>query len=481
MKVDDHVMATEPVVAELTPAPEPEDVFRRLSGQRHCVFFDSALRDEQLGRYSFVAADPYAWLRKRAAESGGLEEIAVRLDAATSITVPSLPPFQGGVAGLFGYDLNRQLETIPAARYDEFGVPALAVGFYDVVVAFDHGEDRCWIVSQGLPETDPPRRRRRAEQRLVWMRSIIEVDCPDRNGPTFSTAGRIAPGNLAPQYATTSGGASLTSDFSRDEYLRAVQRAIRYIHDGDVFQVNLKQRLLHPATTDTVSFYLRLRQRNPATFAAYCDLGDVEIASASPERFLRAVGGQIESRPIKGTRRRTHLPEADLFAGDELRGSEKDRAENIMIVDLMRNDLARVCEPDSVRVTDLCRLETYAFVQHLVSGVVGRLASGRTAIDLLAASFPGGSVTGAPKIRAQQIIAELEPTARGAYCGSLGYIGFDGTMDTSILIRTVTAAGGWWQAPVGGGIVAQSVPRHEYEETWHKAEGLLRAFEQQSF
>jgi para-aminobenzoate synthetase component 1 len=476
MRVDPHAVATEPVVAELTPAPEPDVVFRRLATLPHCLFFDSALRDEQLGRYSFVMADPYGWLQRSAGESGGLEAIAARLDAATSRTVPSLPSFQGGVAGLFGYDLNRQLETIPAARHDEFGVPALAVGFYDVVVAFDHLADRCWIISQGLPETDPPQRRHRAEQRLGWMRSIIESDRPDHNGAALSTAPAIVPSNLAPQHATASGGAALTSDFSRDDYFRAVDRAIRYIFDGDVFQVNLKQRLLHPATTDAVSLYLRLRQCNPATFAAYCDLGDVQIASASPERFLCSVDGRVETRPIKGTRRRTHLPEADLFAGDELRASEKDRAENIMIVDLMRNDLSRVCEPDSVQVTDLCRLETYAFVQHLVSRVVGRLVSGATAIDLLSAAFPGGSVTGAPKIRAQQIIAELEPTARGAYCGSLGYIGFDGTMDTSILIRTVTAAAGWWQAPVGGGIVAQSVPRHEYEETWYKAEGLLRAF-----
>jgi para-aminobenzoate synthetase component 1 len=183
----------------------------------------------------------------------------------------------------------------------------------------------------------------------------------------------------------------------------------------------------------------------------------------------------VETRPIKGTRGRSHAPEADLFAGDDLRQSEKDRAENVMIVDLMRNDLSRVCRADSVHVAQLCRLETYAFVKHLVSVVRGELRSGLAPVDLLRASFPGGSITGAPKVRAMELIAELEPTARGPYCGSLAYIGFDGTMDASILIRTIAAGRGWWQLPVGGGIVAQSDPDDEYRETWHKARGLLKA------
>ena len=183
----------------------------------------------------------------------------------------------------------------------------------------------------------------------------------------------------------------------------------------------------------------------------------------------------VETRPIKGTRPRTARPEADLFAGDELRRSEKDRAENVMIVDLLRNDLARVCHPDSVCVTQLCELERYEFVQHLVSAVQGELEEGRSSLDLIRAAFPGGSISGAPKVRAMEIIAEIEPTARGPYCGALGYVGFDGSMDLNILIRTITAGRGWWQMPVGGGIVAQSDPRREYEETWHKATGLLRS------
>jgi para-aminobenzoate synthetase component 1 len=267
----------------------------------------------------------------------------------------------------------------------------------------------------------------------------------------------------------------VTSNFSEDAYLRAVQRAIDYVYAGDVFQVNLSQRLLVPARDDAVSLYRRLRRCNPAPFAGFFDLGDFQIVSASPERFLRVSDREVETRPIKGTRPRTGNQAIDRAAEADLLASEKDRAENVMIVDLMRNDLARVCEARSVRVGQLCGVEAYQHVLHLVSSVHGRLREGQSPVNLLRAAFPGGSVTGAPKIRAMEIIAELEPTARGAYCGSLGYLGFDGSSDLSILIRAITAGRGWWQFPVGGGIVADSIPEKEYEETWHKAEGLLRA------
>jgi para-aminobenzoate synthetase component 1 len=279
---------------------------------------------------------------------------------------------------------------------------------------------------------------------------------------------------LAPQFAVP-GPAELTSNFSHEGYLRAVERIIEYIRAGDVFQVNLAQRLLLPARDDAVDLYLRLRQRNPATFAAYFDLGEFQVVSASPERFLQVRDREVETRPIKGTRPLTGDAQVDGRAAEELLASAKDRAENVMIVDLMRNDLSRVCTSDSVHVPQLCRLERAQYVQHLVSVIRATLRDSSSPLDLLQAAFPGGSVTGAPKRRAMEIIAELEPTARGPYCGALGYIGFDGTMDTSILIRTITAGRGWWQFPVGGGIVAQSDPEREYDETWHKAEGILRA------
>jgi para-aminobenzoate synthetase component 1 len=462
-----------PVAVELSPSPQPEECFVALAGLPHCVFFDSALRDPLLGRYSFLAADPFDFIELSVDGNDALAALATAVEPCATEGLVGLPPFQGGAAGLFSYDLGRQLERLPLPAYDEFRVPALAVGLYDVVVAWDHVADRAWIISQGWPEREPAARRRRAEERLELFRRVLGAKpqaaaLGDGDSPILRTD------DLAPQFPVP-GPVGLTSNFSEEQYLAAVARAIEYIRAGDVFQVNLAQRLLFPAADDPVALYLRLRQRNRATFAGYFDLGDLQIISASPERFLQVRGGEVEARPIKGTRRRSRWPEADLFAGSELRESEKDRAENVMIVDLLRNDLSRVCEPESVRVTQLCGLEIYEYVQHLVSVVRGRLRPGATPLDLLRGAFPGGSVTGAPKVRAMEIIAELEPTARGAYCGSLGYLGFDGTLDASILIRTITAGRGWWQFPVGGGIVAQSDPRREYEETWHKAEGMLRA------
>ncbi len=464
---------TFPLVEELVPAPEPEEALLRLAHRRHVLFFDSAQRHERLGRYSFLACEPAAFVVRRCGEADAFAAAAALLGPSRAQTVPDLPPFQGGVVGLFAYDLNRQLERIPAPRWDEFRVPALALGLYDVVVAWDHAQQRAWIVSQGLPAR-PGGQRTRAAARLRAFREWLAAaplrpdELPAALGP------RLAGSRLAPQFPAGE-LARLTSNFSRELYLRAVERAIEYICAGDVFQVNLAQRLLHPAGAAPLALYLRLRRCNPATFAAYFDMGRFQLASASPERFLQVRGRRVEARPIKGTRPRTAWPEADLFAGDELRASEKDRAENVMIVDLLRNDLSRVCQPQSVQVTELCTLEPYQYVQHLVSAVTGTLRPDVQAADALRAAFPGGSVTGAPKVRAMQIIAELEQVARGPYCGTLAYLGFDGSMDASILIRTITVGRGWWQAPVGGGIVAASDPAVEYEETWHKAAGLLRA------
>lgn len=479
MTADDAIEL--PVVVELRPPPDVESALVALAAQPHSILLDSALRDPRLGRYSFLTADPFEYFTVAANQTDGLHQLAEKLRAWNAVARPELPPFQGGAAGLLSYDLGRSLERIPAPGVDEFQIPVMAVGLYDTVLAFDHVEHRAWLISQGFPDTDTSRRRSRAQSRIEQFQNWLRT--PRRNIASLIATDALAASELAPQFPMP-GPAGLTSNFSRDAYYDAIQRAIEYIHAGDIFQVNLAQRLLFPARGDSLSLYLRLRQCNPAPFAGWFDLGHAQIVSASPERFVRVrrVGYahqhselQVEARPIKGTRRRTAWAEADLFAGDDLLQSEKDRAENVMIVDLLRNDLSRVCEPDSVRVTQLCSLETYQFVQHLVSAVEGTLAPGQTAVDLVRAAFPGGSITGAPKIRAMEIIAELESAARGPYCGSLGYFGFDGSMDLSILIRTITASRGWWQFSVGGGITAQSSPDREYEETWHKAEGLLRA------
>jgi para-aminobenzoate synthetase component 1 len=473
-----------PLVEELDPGLRPAQVFQHLAGLPRLLFLDSALSHPSLGRYSFLSADPYdfLWSRGRQVFTAGaavplprtdpFAEMNARLAAHPADRLDGLPPFQGGAAGMFGYDLCHHLERLPRPQYDEFEVPDLAVGFYDWVVAFDHVEGRGWLISTGLPEREPRRRRRWAERRLLAVKRLLA-----RNTERRARSGK--PGReiaiAAPHYPVNGLGRGLFSDFDRSGYLAGVRRAIEYIHAGDCFQVNFAQRLLTPAVVPPFDLYLRLRERNPATFAGYFDLGEYVVASASPERFLKLEDEAVETRPIKGTRPRGASPAEDEARGRELLASAKDRAENVMIVDLLRNDLGRVCRYGSVRVPELCRLETYGFVHHLVSAVQGRMRDGLGPVDLLRAAFPGGSVTGAPKIRAMEIIAELEPTARGPYCGCLGYIGFEGSMDLNILIRTFTVGRGWVQFPVGGGIVADSVPEREYEETWHKAEGLLRA------
>jgi para-aminobenzoate synthetase component 1 len=478
-----------PLAEELMPAPAPWDVVRRLAALPHLLFLDSAGGPSDLARYSFVTAAPFSWLRGRGCrvELDGVARdgdpffiLAEHLARWPMQTLPGLPPFQGGAAGLFGYDLCHHLERLPRPRLDEFQTPDLAVGLYDWVIAFDHAADRAWIISTGLPHTDPLLRRRRARDRLLavrrWLSRLDSAIPPvaDASGSVGAVAN--ASGSVTPVLRHPLPGlAGLASNFTRQGFLSAIRRAIEYVHAGDCFQVNISQRLLHPATLPPLELYARLRQRNPAPFAGYLDVGDFVIASASPERFVLVQDGQVETRPIKGTRPRGATQEEDRARAAELLDSTKDRAENVMIVDLLRNDLGRVCAYGSVRVQAVCRLESYRTVHHLVSEVRGTLRPGLGPVDLLRAAFPGGSVTGAPKVRAMEIIAELEPTARGPYCGSLGWIGFDGGMDTSILIRTFTIGKGWVQFPVGGGIVADSDPQAEYAETLHKAEGLLRA------
>lgn len=434
------------------------------------------MRHESLGCYSYLMADPVTWL-----VPNSIEELRSSIQGYHSKTIDSAPPFQGGLAGLVSYEYNRELELIPGNRFRDFAVPQLAFGLYDVVLAIDHSRNEAWLISQGFAGQESPdspareinvtERLERANQRAQQFMSILNspptpVDADAQNPIPIS--------DLAPQYSVP-GPKGLTSNFSREQYLTAARQCIDYIYAGDVFQINLSQRLLTPSNCSSPALYRRLRQCNPATFSGYFDLGDSQIISASPERFISVHGSSIETRPIKGTRRRTRFPQIDLTVAQQLLSSEKDRAENIMIVDLMRNDLSQICTDDSVNVTQLCELETYESVFHLVSAVKGKLKPEVDVFAALDATFPGGSITGAPKIRAMEIIAELEPTSRGAYCGSLGYIGINGDADFNILIRTITASGGWWQVPVGGGLVAQSDPLREYEETWTKAAGMLAA------
>jgi para-aminobenzoate synthetase component 1 len=490
-------MSVMPLVEEIRPAPEPLDAFRRLASLPYVIFLDSAAPDGERGRYSYLAAQPFeliigrgersSILRPASGELGErsyrlVEErrgapfalVAERLEPWAAPEIEGFPPFQGGAAGLFGYGLSRTLESLPPPRYDEFEAPDLALGLYDRVLAFDHVAGRSYLFSSGFPAPAGEARKRAAAAGALELRKLLDGRRPAPPAPPAASPRPLSRAELAPHWPLP-GQERLFSNFERSGYMAAVARAIEYIHAGDIFQVNLSQRLLAPQSSAPLEFYLRLRAANPAPFAGYFDMGEMVIASSSPEQFLSLAGDEVVTRPIKGTRSRGYSAEEDSFRRDELRESAKDRAENVMIVDLLRNDLSRVCRPQTVTVPRLFELERHPTVHHLVSEVRGRLRPGCGALDLLAASFPGGSVTGAPKVRAEEIIAELEPTARGAYCGSLAWIAFGGGMGSSILIRTVTIGRGWLQFPAGGGIVADSRPAIEYQETLDKAAGMARA------
>jgi para-aminobenzoate synthetase component 1 len=476
-------------VHELTSGPDPVSACARFADLPYVLFLDSAARHSEIGRYSFVAADPVVVIRQRAGarraervdcasgvttelSATALDAVRAELQRVAAPAIPGLPPFQGGFAGFISYEWGTALEGVRPAGPADSHVPDFMFALYDWVIAWDHAEGRAWVVSTGIDggvEDDGDRRNattsssiRRAEERSGHrLRMVL-----DRLEGPFDMLPDDAP-EPAPE---------LTSSFTRAGYLSAVARTRELILAGDIFQANLSQRFSAPLREPPFALYRRLRERAPAPFAAFLSFPGVTIASASPERFLRVdVDGAVETRPIKGTRPRGASDAEDQAFARELVTSEKDRAENVMITDLLRNDLSRVCAPGSVHVTALCALEQWATVHHLVSAIVGRLEPGRDTIDLLLATLPGGSISGAPKIRAMEIIAEAEPVRRGIYCGTVGYLSRTGAMDSSVVIRTFVCADGTVTFGAGGGIVADSDPDTEYEETLHKARALMDA------
>ena len=460
-----------PLIDELLPPPDPAETAERFLGQKHLLFLDSASDPARLGRYSFLSAAPAQVIRTKGRGPGptALEQAGTLLTAYRAEPIDGLPPFQGGLAGFLSYDYGAVIERLPAPRFDDLNLPDAVLGLYDWVIAWDHQLGRAWLLSTGLPAT--------GAERLAWVKRLLA-------GPSAGASSRRLgihlSGTPAPSYPVTGaeqgGEIALRSSFTARGYLDAVARVRDYIVAGDIFQANLSQRFEAPLEEDPWRLYRRLREVNPVPFAAYLEFDGVAVASASPERFLQLdTAGRVETRPIKGTRPTGQSPEHDAALSRALHDSEKDRAENLMIVDLLRNDLSRSCAPGTVRVPELFALERYRTVHHLVSTVTGTLAPGRSATELLAAAFPGGSITGAPKVRAMEIIAELEPSRRGIYCGAIGYLSVTGAMDTSIIIRTFVCAGGrtWFSA--GGGIVADSDPEAEYQETLDKARALIGA------
>ncbi len=455
-----------PVILPLEFPFSPNGALARLGHLPRPVLLHSTVPSHPLGRYSYFAADPVSVLTGDAPE---WDALGARLRATltpTSPSEPGLPPFQGGWMGWFSYELGRAFDRMPLVSSDPFRLPDIALGLYDWVIAWDHHESGCWLISTGVDAIgtrDQSRAIARAAPVMALVAAPPAVPPQPRPGDDGAAFGRLPPG--------------LHADFSPAEYRAAVARVIAYILAGDIFQANLTQRFTAPFTGEPATLLASLERLAPAPLGAYVRHDAVQLFSASPERFLRYDPGTrtVETRPIKGTRPRDADSQRDAELARELAASEKDRAENVMIVDLLRNDLSRVCAPGSVAVESLCRLESHATVHHLVSTVTGRLRPDADALDLLAATFPGGSVTGAPKLRAMAILAELERVRRGAYCGAIGWLGLDGGLDCNLAIRTIIVKDGVAAVHVGGGVTAPSDPDEEYRETLDKARALIAA------
>ena len=435
----------------------------RLRDRPRLAWLDSALAGPRHGRWSIVASDPRWTLTARGrqlrlASEGGARTFDADPIAALAAAVEAEPspadgaagdlPFVGGAIGYLGFELARHIERLPATTRDDVGAPNLAVGWYDAALVWDGWADEGWLV--GAPAA------------VASLRARLS-----RSAPPAAAAAPSAPG-----VAASSG---LQCNFDREGYLAAAERARRYIEAGDIYQVCLSQRFSVRPDAAGFDLYMRLRAVSPAPFAAYLDAGDTEVLSSCPERLLRADAETLETSPIKGTRPRGATPAEDRRLARELLRSEKDAAEHVMIVDLERNDLGRVSQVGSVCVPEFAAPRAFAQVHHLVSTVTGRRRPGVGLAELLRAVFPGGSVTGAPKIRALEIIDEVEPTVRGVYTGAIGYLSAHGRIDLSTAIRTITLAGGVAHMHVGGAIVYDSDPEAEYIETLDKARGMARA------
>jgi para-aminobenzoate synthetase component 1 len=449
----------EAVVQAWTAPLPPHLLLGRLLDRAHPVLLDSAGDQGGQGRWSFLACDPVevveapAWRPGQPAPDRNCDPFTgLRQRLRLRPIQPDVNlPFCGGAIGCWGYDLRYRLERLPVLATDEATLPDAWIGIYDALYAYDHASGQGFLVqSSTCPgATDASERLRR----LRWF---------------LSEGGAVAP-PLCPRPA------QVETTFTREGYVAAVRRVKEYVAAGDIYQANLAQRFTATRSSSPYELYVRLRAESPAPFAAYVDGGTFQVLSSSPERFLRVRDGLAETRPIKGTRPRGSTPADDARLANDLLGSEKDRAELTMIVDLERNDLGKVCDYGSVRVERLLELESHPTVHHLVATVTGRLRRGVGALDALQACFPGGSITGAPKIRAMSIIEEIEPVHRGFYTGAIGYVGFDGRADWNVAIRTLTVTRRQVALSAGAGIVADSDPELEYEEMLHKSRAMLRA------
>lgn len=438
--------------------PNSAELFSTIADKTWAIFLDSAYHGNQRGRYDILACDPLITLQTFADttqinDRGQLScsktdpFVLLKQYLAKFAQIESELPFNGGAIGYFSYDLARRLEKLPNLAIDGEQIADMAIGIYQWAVIVDHHQQQTWLVSHDL-DLDK-------QQALAQQFSQIKTRPSDNKQPFRVLTDPI-------------------SNLDLNAYGIAFKKIKQYLKEGDCYQVNLTQRFSSRCQGNPWEAYQVLRQLNPAPFSAYLNLPDVQILSSSPERFLQVDDGAVETKPIKGTRPRLADFAQNQAQIDSLQTSTKDRAENLMIVDLLRNDISKNCETGSVKVPNLFAIESYATVHHLVSTIVGKLATQQTAIDLLRSCFPGGSITGAPKIRAMEVIEELEPNRRGIYCGSIGYIGFNGKMDTNIAIRTLIHNQDSIRFWVGGGIVYDSDENAEYQECFDKAAALLK-------
>ncbi len=459
-----------PVFCEMVADLEtPISAFLKLRDLPCPFLLESVEGGERLARYSFLGAAPrlvvtYRDGRVRVADRVQPGPLLPRLRELMRpfrpVRDPDLPRFVGGLVGYLGYDLVRDWERLPHRPRDDLGIPTAELGLYDTVVCFDHVRRRMRVVACAFAEEGAASAYRAARERIDQVL--------DRLGRPLEAP---APGEDAAP-------APVRSNLTREAFLDGVVRCKRYIRAGDVFQVILSQRFAVPVGgLDPFQLYRAARAVNPSPFLFYLDFPGTRLAGSSPELLVRLEHGQVWMRPIAGTRPRGRTPQEDAAWEADLRASEKERAEHVMLVDLARNDVGRVCRYGTVQVPELMVVERYSHVMHMVSTVRGELSPEQDAFCVLQATFPHGTVTGAPKVRAMEIIDELEPTARGPYAGAVGYVGFDGTMDTCITIRTLVVREGVAYVQAGAGIVADSEPEAEFEETVNKAQALLQAVE----
>jgi len=459
--------------------PNSERLFECIAHLPWAVFLDSGRPKSEYGRYDILVADPLMTIStiESNTESGSnicteiiknghktisfddpftiLNRLLELYKVGGNSLLDCAIPFAGGALGYFSYDLARQVEHLDSIAQKILAIPYMKMGIYDWAVVVDHQEKTAYLVSYGLQQ--------RTHEHWAELCDLFDYPTTHKDEAFTLTS-------------------AVMSNMTFTEYSQAFNTVKNYITEGDCYQVNLAQRFSAKANGCSWTFYRKLREISPAPFMAYMNFGTLQVLSGSPERFLQVVGNHVETRPIKGTRPRSDDVTLDCQLAKELQASTKDKAENLMIVDLLRNDISKNCRIGSVKADKLFHLQSFANVHHLVSIVTGRLKGGKTAIDLLRGCFPGGSITGAPKLRAMQIIEELEPHRRGVYCGAIGYIGFDGNMDTNIAIRTAVYAEqesgkGEISFYAGGGVVADSVMEKEYTETLDKASSMLKVME----